>query len=170
MNKRHASYGFTLIELVFTIFVLVIVVTVALPVLRDTIQTNNLVANSNQLAAAFKYARTEALKRRASVTVCGLNAAKTACSTTTDWSTNGFGVLDSGSTVLKKWLDPTQYSDITITSSSASIVYAASGMLNNGADIGVRISFSAISNERCLEISTTGRVHTKQITSGDSCP
>ena len=170
MKKRYSIRGFTLVELIVVLAILGVFLSFALPSFRHSLQTNKFVANSNQLAAALKYARTEALKRRAAVTVCGLNAAKTACSGSTDWGANGFGALDSSSNILKVWLEPTQYDDLTMTSSSASATYASSGMLNSGSTIGVRIAFTDVTDNRCVEISTTGRVNTQTIQLTDSCP
>lgn len=172
MNKymRYKSKGFTLVELMVTVVVAAILLGLAAPSFRDAIQNNKFVATSNQLVSALKYARTEALKRRASVTVCGLNDAKTACGASTNWKTNGFGALDSSNNVLKVWTDPTQYDDLTLTSSATSLIYAPSGILNSGADIGVRIVFTDVTENRCVEVSTTGRVSTQTIAAGDACP
>ncbi len=171
MNKhmRNKSNGFTLIELMVTLVVAAIVLGLAVPSFRDAIQNNKFVATSNQLVSALKYARTEALKRRTSVTVCGLNAAQDACAASTDWQTNGYGALSNG-TVLRVWTDPTQYDDLTLTSSAALLVYAASGINNSGADVGIRIVFTDVTDNRCVEVSTTGRVSTQIIAAGDACP
>ncbi len=171
MNKhmRNKSNGFTLIELMVTVVVAAILLGVAVPSFRDAIQNNKFVATSNQLVSALKYARTEALKRRAAVTVCGLNDTHSACGASTNWRTNGYGALSNG-TVLKVWTDPTQYDDLTLTSSATSLIYAPSGILNSGADIGVRIVFADVTDNRCVEVSTTGRVSTQTIAAGDACP
>jgi type IV fimbrial biogenesis protein FimT len=170
MKKRQIC-GFTLVELMITVAVASVVLALAVPNFRNAIQNNKFVANSNQLASAFKYARSEAIKRRTQVKVCGLNGTKNDCASpeVTNWATNGFGAK-AGTTLLKVWLEPTEYDDITLTSSAASISYTSSGMLDGGSAVGVRVSFTDVTDNRCIQISTTGRVNTETIASADACP
>lgn len=100
--KIHS--GFTLIELMITVAVLVIVLTVAIPSFNSTIQNSRSTALANDLSGALNLARSEAVKRGAEVRVCPRNAAGTACSGT-DW-TAGWLVLVPGGAVLRVWDAP----------------------------------------------------------------
>ncbi len=62
--------GFTLVELLIVLAVTAILGSVALPALTRINTTNQMVTEINQLAAALRLARTEALKRGADVTIC----------------------------------------------------------------------------------------------------
>jgi type IV fimbrial biogenesis protein FimT len=62
--------GFTLIELMVTVAVLAIVLTVAVPSFANLVNGNRLTAQANDLLAAVEYAKTEAVKNNATVTFC----------------------------------------------------------------------------------------------------
>ncbi len=70
--------GFTAIELLVTIVIASILVTLALPNLRVFVQNNRLKTEASEFAAALNYARTEAKSNAATVTVC-VSTNGTAC-------------------------------------------------------------------------------------------
>ena len=67
-QRRHT--GFTLMELLIAIAILAILTTIALPSFRIALQSNRLVGQTNELVAAFQYARSEALRHATPVRVC----------------------------------------------------------------------------------------------------
>ena len=109
--------GFTLIELLVTVSIAAILLTLAIPNMRDFMLNNRLVTQNNELALALAYAKSEAVKRGARVTVCSRQT-DTTCAGTTTWESgwlvyvdgnangslddfvdaNGNGVLDPGET------------------------------------------------------------------------
>ena len=70
MRVRSDS-GFTLVELMITLAVAVILVTVAIPSFRDTLARNELITTTNAWVGAINAARAEAVKRNQSVALCG---------------------------------------------------------------------------------------------------
>ncbi len=62
--------GFTLIELMVTVVIAAILLTVAVPTFRDVIQNNRLATQANDLVTAFNLARSEAITRAIPVSVC----------------------------------------------------------------------------------------------------
>lgn len=70
--------GFTLIELVVTLLIAAILVTISIPTMRTTIQNNRMATLTNDLIADISLARSEALKRARNVGVC-MSASGTAC-------------------------------------------------------------------------------------------
>lgn len=71
----RAVGGFTLIELMVTIFVAAILLAIAIPSFRHLIASTTLSSTSNDLMSALKYARTEAINRgdRIAVTASSSN-------------------------------------------------------------------------------------------------
>ncbi|MFQ5936937.1 MAG: Tfp pilus assembly protein FimT/FimU, partial [Acidiferrobacterales bacterium] len=85
--------GFTLVELIVTLVVAAILLTLAAPRMTSFIQRDRLATQANDLVADLALARSEAIKRGATVIVCKSNnptAANPACNTTAgDPWTNG---------------------------------------------------------------------------------
>ncbi len=72
-SVRRASSiqkGLTLIELIVGIAILGIMAAIAIPSFTETIQSNRQAANVNSFLASLKFARSEAIKRSATITVC----------------------------------------------------------------------------------------------------
>ncbi len=83
--------GFTLIELMITLFIVGILLTVGVPSLRTFMQSNQLVAASNELVAALHIARSEAIRLNSRVSICE-SSNGTTCTTTGRWD-NGWIVF-----------------------------------------------------------------------------
>lgn len=71
MMKTNA--GFTLIELMMTVFIAAIVLTLGVPSFQEMSRNNQLTAQTNDLVSSFNLARSEAVKRRSAVRVCTSN-------------------------------------------------------------------------------------------------
>ena len=67
--SRSSLQGFTLLEMLVTFSVLLVVIGIGLPSLRDTIARNNVAAEANRLAASINFARSEAVAKGQVVTV-----------------------------------------------------------------------------------------------------
>lgn len=82
MTQHHdGQNGFTLIELMVTIFVLAILTVIAVPSFRDLIRRSEVSAASNALLVDISYARTEAINRGSIASICP-SADGTSCSST----------------------------------------------------------------------------------------
>lgn len=76
--------GFTLIELLVTITVLGILLGIGVPGMREFVLNNRQVSAINEMVASLQYARTEAIARNGSVTLCP-SSNGTSCSGGSAW-------------------------------------------------------------------------------------
>jgi len=104
MNKRafrHKSprdKGFTLVELMVTLAILVILLAIGVPAMQRFLTGRLAIANADAMASGIKYARSEALKRGQTVSMCLTTTANTVaptCSTSTqNWSSGWLVYVD----------------------------------------------------------------------------
>lgn len=87
MYKSPVQSGFTLIELMVTLAVAAVVLTLGVPSFRDTIRSNRLTVNANSFIGALNLARSEAIKRGMRVSVR---------KTSTNWESGWQVFTDSG--------------------------------------------------------------------------
>lgn len=64
------NHGFTLVELMITVAIAAIVMTIGIPSFRDTIRENRLTTYNNQFITALNLARSEAINLGLTVTLC----------------------------------------------------------------------------------------------------
>jgi len=83
--------GFTLVELMITLAIVSILLVVGVPSLKTFMQSNRLIAASNELVSAIHVARSEAIKLNSAVTVCESSDGKK-CASSGDWK-NGWIVF-----------------------------------------------------------------------------
>lgn len=76
--------GFTLLELMVTLAVAAILVTIAIPSYRGLVQRNALTASVNDLVGDLNYARSEAVTRGQSVYLCQ-SSDQASCTKDSDW-------------------------------------------------------------------------------------
>jgi type IV fimbrial biogenesis protein FimT len=69
-KMKAKQSGFTLIELMFVIVIAGVLLAIGVPNLRDFLRNSRLAAESNDLLTGINVARSEAVKRRAPVTMC----------------------------------------------------------------------------------------------------
>lgn len=84
--------GFTLLELITTMAIAAIVLSVGVPSFRGVIMDNRLVSQANQIVTSIKIARSAAVRYQRNATVCAssnFDAAVPSCSASNDWS-NGW--------------------------------------------------------------------------------
>ncbi len=86
MNRNK---GFTLLELMVTVGVAAILLSVGVPSFRAVIMDNRLVRDSNQFVASINLARSSAVRFQRNATICpsaNYSANTPTCAATTDWS------------------------------------------------------------------------------------
>lgn len=86
--------GFTLIELLVALSVLGILLAVAVPAMQNFTIRNRLAAVNSDLITAINFARSEAVKRATTVSVCKSSSPWTGCGGS--WSTGWIVFVDGG--------------------------------------------------------------------------
>ncbi len=157
-RSRSREAGFTLIELMVTLAVAAIMMTMAVPSFTAMTKNNRLTTQTNQLVTALNLARSEAINRRATINVVATDAS----SSGNEWG-KGWSVVINGGATLKIFQSLEGDSTLDSTNSIATIQYQASGRAN------VTDTFTMCDDRsgetgRQISILTTGRVTTTPVT------
>lgn len=166
--------GFTLIELMVTIAVLAILLSVAIPNYQNMVLTNRMAAQANQVITALNYARSEAVKRGTTATVCSTSGGA-ACAGSTNWSTgwmvfadaNGDGTVGVDEAVLRVW--PALNTGNTLnTGTRLRITFTSTGFATGYADTFRLCDTRGKADARAIVINAMGRSYVEKGTA--SCP
>ncbi|SET73573.1 type IV fimbrial biogenesis protein FimT [Marinobacter segnicrescens] len=106
MRGRSRSAGFTIIELMITLAVLAIILTIGIPSFRTLIENNRVTSQANTLLSAVNLARTEAIKRGTEVTLLAEAGgfANGYCVTVGNYA--NCGAAEAGNDVIRSFEEP----------------------------------------------------------------
>lgn len=162
LSKNH---GFTLIELIVTLTIAVILLTIAVPSMSRVIQANRLTSAANELIGDLALARTEALKRGTNTGVCKSSGGATCAGSGTAWGSGWIVFVDvdqdrawSASDILLRTREPLP-PGTAVTASTGSnnpIIYGQQGQALQGIDT-YTFCNATIGKARSIELITTGR-------------
>lgn len=150
--KRSQARGFTLIELMIVVVLTGIMASIALPSFRSFVASQRVKTAAADFAMAVVFARSEAIKRNADVTLT---------SASTDWKdgwTVAVGVIE-----LSK---QSAYTNVTFSGVTAPITYNRNGRLDTTVNT---MKISLDSSVRCVKLDLSGMPNTTTSTSGN-CP
>ncbi|MEP6546517.1 MAG: GspH/FimT family pseudopilin [Gammaproteobacteria bacterium] len=164
--------GFTMIEMVMTIAIATIVMTLAIPSFRYVTNSNRIAGEINGLLGDLQLARAEAIKEGRPVTVC-TSTDGTTCAGSTAWQSGWIvfpdpanpGVHDNGEILLRvqKTFSGT---DTFVSSGITAVTFNREGYASpipNGTLITLHDSTNTSSWTRCLSITFIGQMTTEQI-------
>lgn len=164
MKLKNKHSGFSLIELMVTLAVATILVTIAIPGFRTLIQSNRASAQSNELLSAFTLARSEAVKRGLRVSVCSSTDQAT-CAASTNWATGWIvftddtgtaGLKDGTDEIIRVWDALKGAPTLTQTAGGNNVQYLGSGLVASAT--ANKFTFSAADRaNKYICINNTGR-------------
>jgi type IV fimbrial biogenesis protein FimT len=146
LRSRSAARGFTLVELLVTISIAAILLTLAVPSFGTLILNQQVRVSAGDLQTTLFYARSEAIKRAADVSVVPIGG---------DWK-NGWSVQLAGGTVLRS---EAALNDQLASMVGATVTYQSSGHIPP--PVMGTIVFKVAGNNsvtaRCIAIDLSGR-------------
>jgi type IV fimbrial biogenesis protein FimT len=108
MQSKRRDSGYTMLELVMTMAIVVILGTIALPGFKYVTTSNRIATEVNGLLGDIQFARSQAVKEGLTVTICASSTPYRGC-TNTDWElgwivfldTNGNKGVDPGEAIIR---------------------------------------------------------------------
>lgn len=183
--------GFTLIELIFAMAILVIIVAAAAPTFNSVMDNVRLDSSISKIRTALSFARAQSAEIQDEVVICASSNIETqanpSCTGETDWSVgyivfwdeNGNGQFDSGvaddDELYRVWEDgAAQGAQLDVTSTNAWNITAPTGLLTfnelgeinpfTSAEFELRMPNCGAGDLRTINVNRIGRV---QVEVGD---
>ncbi|MFT5501211.1 MAG: type IV fimbrial biogenesis protein FimT [Woeseiaceae bacterium] len=171
MKLKNQS-GFTIYELMITMLIIGIILTIGVPNLSEFTQNSRLTSTSNDLHSSFQLARSEAARAKSNITICAsvnsLDPAAACGGTFNDgWiifvDTNGDLVRDAGENILRA--HPPVASGVTVTTNGGSNYFSFAGTGLGRGDIGGNPSLSTamICDDRGIDDAPGGRATARRM-------
>jgi len=160
--------GFTLIELIVTLAVAAIILSVGVPSFRGVIMDNRLVSQSNQFVTSVKMARSAAVRYQRPATVCStanFDAAVPTCSADNDWSDGWFVWVDKNRDTLTDANEviavfgPINDASTLSSTTSSSFTYDARGFGTAGAGNLTLCDSRTAEMGRIIKVNSVGRTN-----------
>jgi type IV fimbrial biogenesis protein FimT len=165
--------GFTLLELMVTLAVAAILLSVGVPSFRGMMLDNRLVNETNQFVTAVNLARSAAVRYQRNATVCmttNYSAAVPSCGGSNDWSTGWVVWVDkdrdgaaSASEILAVH-EPVAGSITMTTTAASAFTYDARGFGTTGSDDVVLCDDRSAETGRLIKVNNVGRTNVSRQT------
>ncbi len=181
-KKSMGRDGFTLVELIVTLSIVAILAMIAVPSMQQTIRQNRLTAYASTIVTAFNIARSEAIRRGGSVSLCSSDdLASCRTSNITDWSegwilftdldADGTFDDDGDSTLCEEGVDDCilqvmgNLSGVILTETANSgttglILYNSRGLPQNTITLDLTADNCGAGDKRTHSVNATGQVKT----------
>jgi len=160
-GQLRAGAGFTLIELMVTMAIVAILAVVAAPVMTGVINASRLSGHTTDIVTTLQLARSEAVRRNASIRVCG-SANGTTCGG--DWT--NWLIVDAGNEVLQTGMAKPP---VQVSASANVLTYRPNGF-TDAATVTVCIpTTSPAENRRVVSVTAAGQVSTARANGGGAC-
>jgi type IV fimbrial biogenesis protein FimT len=183
MLSKTRGTGFTLVEMLITMAVVAILVTIATPGFKYVTASNRIATEINGLLGDLQFARSEAIKEGETVTVCIANTAGNDClgGTPSTWQngwivfldSNGNQKRDNGEAILR--VQPAFTGTDTFIAGGApnpisAVTYNRMGYAPNGnaSTVNITLHSTPVNSAwtRCLAVSPIGSAVTEKYNAG----
>jgi type IV fimbrial biogenesis protein FimT len=180
MNKRafrhikNKGRGFTLVELMVTVAILVILLAIGAPQLQGFLAKRSVSTQADIFASALRMARSEAIKRGQLVTICASDAPEAAIKTcngaSDNWSTGWVVFVDGGTKSTIDGSDEVLAVQQSFPSTGGinppagkkqAISFAANGLAvgeMNSFDVKPKLTAADGSTFKCVALAASGRI------------
>jgi len=156
MLPINRNLGFTLIEMVITVTIIGVLLTIAIPSFRPAIVNQGVKSGAYDLFSALQYARSEAIK---SNTAVSLRAGATSDGA---WTT-GWRLVDPANNNLRSW---TAASSITVTEKAGGLTVLTFGRDGRLTTASPKLQVDPVTSLngvfiRCVQVDLSGRPRTQ---------
>ena len=179
---RQSMVGYTMMELVVTMAIVAILVSLAGPSFTSVTNSNRIAGEVNGLLGDLQYARAEAVKEGLPVTVCA-STNGTACSGGNTWQggwivfadANGNAAVDAGEAILRVQQAFRSTDTFVASNAVAAITFNREGFANGfgaGSLFSLHDATTNVNWTRCLSINVIGLMVTQkkgEIANGVTC-
>ena len=163
-TEKTDQSGFTLIELMVTLSVAIIILSVGVPNYRGFVQDSLLIAQSNSFHSAIALTKSEAIKRSSRVTLCP-SSNGTSCTGGTAWSNgwivftnpNGNNVVDAGDEILQ--VGAALSGGSTLSGGKTRITFTSNGFSMGSNDTFSLCDSRGATYSKVLVLNNQGRIH-----------
>ena len=156
--KKRTQTGFTLYELLVTLLIVGVVLTLGIPNLSDFTRNSRITSTANDLHASFLMARSEAARAKTNITICASSnsmASNATCQGTWDqgfivFVDDNFDLVRAVGTEPVLWAHPEAAEGITLTvaGDATYFMFVATGMGRQDAGFNPAVSQVIICDER----------------------
>lgn len=173
-TQRKIQAGFTLIELIVSMAIAAIVLSVGVPTFRGVMLDGGMASNANRFVASINLARSSAVRHQRDATICAsadYNAATPTCGGGNDWSNGWIVYVDKdrdGAVDADEVLTVTEPMNANTTFSSSTVgsfTYDARGFVDNADTIDLCDNRSGETGRR-VRVNGAGRVNVSTETCG----
>ena len=168
-RQRWPQRGTTMIELMVAVTILGLLAMMAVPSMRDVLQNSRSASISTEFVAGLNFARSEAVKRRAVVTICtsadGVTCRASGAVDYKNWE-KGWVMLDAANAVLRR--GDTLTATAMLCGSTGQIQFTGTGGTINSITPNFTLTLPGCRGEnlRIIAIGVTGRISVSR----SACP